>query len=89
MKRNWILDLAEGRTNRIYYRFDMDVRERASLRLTSGFELNNCKERNVIVLVRYDQELPTPPGAQEAASAVGQPLGQGGGGGRCGQKMVA
>lgn len=23
VKRNWILDLAEGRTNRIYYRLDM------------------------------------------------------------------
>lgn len=61
------------------------MRERVLLRLTSGFDLNKCKERNVIVLVSYGQELTAAldtqeaereeaavdPRAQEAASAVG------------------
>lgn len=41
------------------------MRGRVSLRLTSGFDPNSCKGRNVIVLASYGQELPATPGTRE------------------------
>lgn len=37
VRKDWILDLAEGRTNRICYRLVGDVRERVLSRMVSGF----------------------------------------------------